>query len=96
MTTQTTVKPNDLVFYDGFRCGLIPCKVTGYSSDGQVTVKVTAARRAYPLGESFAARPNDVIPRAHVYTRNGHYRIRGTWRFDGLADQFQPQWANVS
>jgi hypothetical protein len=92
--SETKVRPNDLVYYDGFLCGLIPCKVTGYSSDGKVTVKVTAARKAYKLGESFAARPNDVIPRGHVYTRNGHFRIGGTWRFEGLADEFQPRWAS--
>jgi hypothetical protein len=93
MSDTTTVGPNGLVFYDAFRCGLIPCKVTGYSSDGMVTVKVTATRPAFPLGESLAARPNDVIPRGHVYTRNGHIRIRGTWRFEGLAEEFQPRWA---
>ncbi len=92
--SETTIRPNDLVYVDAFLCGLIPCKVTGYGSDGTVTVKVTAERRAFKRGESFAARPNDVIPRGHVYTRNGHIMIRGTWRFDGLPDDFQPRWAS--
>jgi hypothetical protein len=92
--SETTVRPNDLVYYDGFLCGLIPCKVTGYSSDGKVTVKVTAARPAFALGEGIAARPNDVIPRSHVYTSNGRIRVRGTWRFEGLANEFQPRWAS--
>jgi hypothetical protein len=29
-----------------------------------------------------------------VYTRNGKYRIRGSWEFDGLAAEHQPRWAD--
>ncbi|MEV6444737.1 hypothetical protein [Amycolatopsis sp. NPDC051716] len=88
----TVIKPGDLVFLDSFS-GLVPAKVTGYTSWGHITVVVTAERGAYRRGERTTFRPSGCVPRAHVRVRSGHYRIFGAWTFAELPDEFQPGWA---
>lgn len=89
---KTVIGPGDLIFLDSFS-GLVPAKVTGYATWGDIKVQITAERGAYRRGEHTTFTPSHCVPRKHVRTRRGHYRIFGSWTFDGLADQFQPRWA---
>lgn len=92
---HTGVKVGDLVYVDAFRSSWLPGRVEGYTSGGEVQVKLTAARPGYRRGEVISQRSNNVVPRKHVYTRNGQYRIRGSWEFDRLATEHQPVWAEA-
>lgn len=91
---HTVVKVGDVISVDAFLNGWVPGRVQGYTTDGQVRVKATADRPGYRRGEEFTARPNEVTPRPHIFTRNRQYRIRGSWEFDGLAAEHQPRWAS--
>ena len=96
---MTTINDGDLVYYDAFLCGLIPAKVLSCDNNplkrdnDRVRVVLTADRKAHKRGEILHVRPNDVIPRAHVYRRNYKLLVCGQWRFAGLEDRYQPQWA---
>jgi len=85
MSSEYTLRADDLAFYDGYLCGLLPVKVLRlyYPDDEPRTqmvadVKVTADRKAYDRGEVLqAVRVEKVLHRRQVYTRSGQFRIRG-------------------
>lgn len=89
---MTAIRIGDLIFLDSFS-GLVPAKVTGYSTHGEISVLVTATRGAYRRGEHTTFTPSGCVPRAHVRVRCGQFRIFGGWTFDGLREEFQPRWA---
>ena len=89
---MTAIRIGDLIFLDSFS-GLVPAKVTGYTTRGEITALVTAARGAYRRGEHTTFAPSGCVPRGHVRVRCGHFRIFGAWTFDGLREEFQPRWA---
>jgi len=84
-----TYKTGTLAYLDTFS-GLVPCKVIAINKGGpfagwqsgqaELTVKLTATRKAYRKGETLTGRPaSHVVPRNHVITRDqypGQYRIR--------------------
>jgi len=85
MSNEYTLRADDLAFYDGYLCGLLPVKVLRlYYPDDEprnqmvADVKVTADRKGYDRGEVLHAVPvGKVVHRRQVYTRSGHFRIRG-------------------
>lgn len=85
--TGYVFKPGSLAYVDTF-AGLVPCKVLSVSKGGPfpgwiatgenaLCVKLTATRQAYRKGETIENRTAaQVVPRSHVITRGGQYRIR--------------------
>lgn len=72
----------DLAYIDTLRSGLVPCKVVSVSyerhfgNDWQViTVKVTGKRPGYKRGDVTTGTRSTIIPRDHIFTRAGQYRI---------------------
>jgi hypothetical protein len=92
-TVRTVLRIGDLIYLDTLFSGLIPAKITGYTPNGEISVRITATRGAYQRGETTELRPQRCVPRTHVRVRRGQLRITGTWTFDGLPNEFQPQWA---
>ena len=87
MPKYCILKRDALAFIDSF-AGLVPCKVLrikhndihkcgtfAQQSDITVTVRITATRGAYRLGEVLTLPSHNVVPRGSVYTRNGQYRV---------------------
>lgn len=77
-----TIGTGDLAYLDTFS-GLIPCKILSVTDrrnyygtvETDVTVKVTADRKAYRKGETVTSDPRHVVPRANVHRRSGNLRI---------------------
>lgn len=91
-TPHTVLRIGDLIYLDTFS-GLVPAKITGYTTHGDISVRITATRGAYRQGENTAFPPHHCVPRSCIRTRRGQLRIFGSWIFDGLPDEFQPHWA---
>lgn len=75
-------RAGELAYYDTFS-GLIPCKVievilwgSGKTiQSGKVKIKLTADRQAYKRGEILEVTADNVIPRNHIRTSSGKYKI---------------------
>ncbi|MGK5496420.1 hypothetical protein [Streptomyces sp. URMC 125] len=77
-----------LAYVDSFG-PLVPVKVleviepaNGHEIRGRIKVKVTADRPGYRRGEVFTQDAYRVVPRKHVYTRRGQYRINTAYRWE--------------
>jgi len=89
MTETTNTYPaGTLAYIDSF-CGLIPCKVIEVTQERNFAgslltfckVKVTARRPGFLRGEIANHDALYIIPRNHVYTRCGQFRIRGGYKW---------------
>jgi len=84
-----------LAFFDTYASGLVPVKVEQipaggpfvgwlcHPSENFIRCKVTANRGAYRRGETLLLAPRFCVPRSHVYTRGGSYRIATNYSFEG-------------
>jgi len=91
MPETTNTYPAGTLAYIDSLCGLIPCKVIDVFPDlaGSVPgikvtrckVKITARRPGFQVGELYIKDGRDIIPRNHVYTRCGQFRIRGSYKW---------------
>jgi len=79
-----------LAYLDTF-AGLVPCKVIRIDkpgngsliSNGSLAVKLTASRGAYKKGEILDRQSAcEVIPRSHVRTVSGKFRVRTNYRYE--------------
>ena len=76
----TTYHAGSLAYFDTF-AGLVPCKVTRVSEDGNVEFRITDTIGAYKSGEIRTERPRDVVPRKSVRVRSGMFFIRNNYRW---------------
>ena len=82
----TTATSGTKCYLDSF-AGLVPAVAvsvadSGNGVGGKITIRITALRnRAYRRGEIVETNGLHAVPRNHVFTRSGQYRIRGgyTW-----------------
>lgn len=72
-----TLKAGDLAYLDSFS-GLVPCKVLTVDSDTEATVRVTAARPGYTVGEIITQHKRHLLKRTQVHVRDGQYRVTGS------------------
>lgn len=86
-----TLKVGDLVYFDSF-VGMLPCKVLAIdrvgswvtSSRQNVTVRLTAKRGAYKIGETLTVSSLHVCPRKSIKgNRIRAYQVIGEGEIDG-------------